>query len=130
MTNLEFYKDEILKRIETEKGYSSLHCTICRVKNKLNRGDCGNHICDIHDCIEWLCEEHKEPIKLKQWEYDLIRTNDMSHNRSFGSFNTYLSMKRCGYFSGIKDTSLTLKETLNNCIIVADDHKLLDREVE
>jgi hypothetical protein len=65
-----------------------------------------------------LEEERDKKIKLKQWEYDLIRTNDMSHNRTFVSFNTYRSMKKIGHFAGIKDVSMTLKEILENCEVV------------
>lgn len=66
----------------------------------------------------WLLEEHKEPIKLKKWEYDLIRTNDCSHENLFYTFATYRNMKRVGHFSGIKDTSMTLEEILNNCEVI------------
>ena len=70
--------------------------------------------------LDWMLEEYKGQIKLKRWEYDLIRTNDMSHSRAFRSFNTYLSMKKCGYFSGVKDTSMALKEILENCEVIDD----------
>lgn len=78
--------------------------------------------CDYYDYkkkgIDWLLEEHKEPIKLKRFEYDLIRTNDSSHNTSFRTFNTYINMKSIGYFDGITNTSMTLKEILENCEVV------------
>lgn len=69
--------------------------------------------------FDWLLEEHKEPIKLKQWEYDLIRANDRPHECNvFESFNTYRNMKAIGYFEGITDTSMTLKEILENCEVI------------
>lgn len=68
--------------------------------------------------FNWLLEEHKEPIKLTKFEYDLIRTNDSSHNTSFRAFNTYINMKSIGYFDGITNTSMTLKEILENCEVV------------
>ena len=69
--------------------------------------------------FDWLLEEHKEPIKLKKWEYDLIRTNDRPHEcNAFESFNTYRNMKAMGYFEGITDTYMTLKEILDNCEVV------------
>lgn len=121
MTNLEFYKDEILEDIK--KG-RRLECAICLIKQ--NKIDCNSSYCRIdphyHEIIfKWMFEEHKKPIKLKRWEYDLIRTNDMSHNRAFVSFNTYRSMKKIGHFAGIKDVSMTLEDILNNCEVIDDD---------
>ena len=69
--------------------------------------------------FDWLLSEHKEPIKLKKWEYDLIRSNDRPHECNvFESFNTYRNMKAIGYFEGITDTSMTLKEILDNCEVI------------
>ena len=117
MTNLEFYKDEIMRC-----------CSICRVARICKYGDdCHGLTCDncefsndSEKCMEIVLAEHKEPIKLKKWEYDLIRTNDMSHDREFRSFNAYRNMKVIGYFKGITDTSMTLKEILDNCEVVDD----------
>ena len=67
----------------------------------------------------WLLEEHEEPIKLTKFEYDLLRTNDRSHEcNSFQWFNTYRNMKAIGYFKGITNTSMTLKEILENCEVI------------
>lgn len=59
MTNLEFYKDEILK--ETKES-DNLVCAICEKKNKrcldLEDLDCPFE----KDLFSWLLEEYKEPI--------------------------------------------------------------------
>lgn len=111
MTNLEFYKDLILKKAEKS---SSLICSICQIKNKKCEF-CIDGCPSNKELFNWLCEEQKEPIKLKQWEYDLIETNDQPHNRCFNSFMTYRNMKDKGYFKGVCDTNMTLAEILENC---------------
>lgn len=68
--------------------------------------------------IDWMLKEHKELIQLKQWEYDLIKTNNMSHSSAFRSFATYMNMKEIGHFAGVKDTYMTLEDILNNCEVV------------
>lgn len=66
--------------------------------------------------VDWLSEEHKEPIQLKQWEFDLL---------SF--YSTYEPFERCalaevmkdkGYYKSIKDTSMTIQQILDNCEVV------------
>ena len=107
MTNLEFYKDELMKmRLSADRFAYELSDFIDEHKGNVNT---------VCDCIEWLCKEYKEPIKLKQWEYDLIETNDQPHNRYFNSFMTYRNMKDKGYFKGVYDTNMTLAEILENC---------------
>lgn len=119
MTNLEFYKDEIyeIQKDLFDKGLcisDSIGVAICNVYEK----QIGLRAL-MPMVLDWLLEEHKEPIKLKQWEYDLIRTNDRPHECNvFESFNTYRNMKAIGYFEGITDTSMTLKEILENCEVV------------
>lgn len=125
MTNLERYKDEFVYMLKKNK---IILCSCFEVLN--NHDDCDTCPYDVENCVEegccnyrkfidWLLEEHKEPIKLKQWEYDLIRTNDRPHECNvFESFNTYRNMKAIGYFEGITDTSMTLKEILENCEVV------------
>ena len=84
------------------------------------RDRCTSILCE--DCDkrvkEWLEEEHIETIKLKQWEYDLIETNNWPRCEQFDSFYTYKTMKLKGHFKGITDTSMTIKRILENCEIV------------
>lgn len=115
MTNLEYYKDEIKEEF---LKHHYLGDVVYRVASNNGYKFYRNSEDDIN-LIDWLLEEHKEPIKLKQWEYDLIRTNDRPHECNvFESFNTYRNMKAIGYFEGITDTSMTLKEILENCEVV------------
>lgn len=64
----------------------------------------------------------KEPIKLKQWEYDMLDTNDMPHSRRFNDFKTYKHMLAKGHFKGIKDTNMSLDDILSNCIVIPDNN--------
>lgn len=117
MTNLEKAKDKI-------KHYS----TLCVASHTCKYGkSCLTKKCsdcefynNVDECIDVLLSEYKEPVKLNKWEYDLIRTNDMSRDREFRSFNAYRNMKVIGYFKGIIDISMTLKEILDNCEVVDD----------
>lgn len=70
----------------------------------------------------WLLEEHKEPIKLKQWEYDLIeicyKCNAYLETDTLKSYNFLKSLKEKGYFKGITDTSMKIQYILNNCEVI------------
>ena len=124
MTNLEFYKDE-LKDIMAE-NIINVKCVFALKEIEKAFGEFARrywyneHVKTPIDFIDWLLAEHKGPVKLKQWEYDLIRANEMSHDFRFKSFRTYRNMKAMGYFESITDTSMTLKEILDNCEVVDD----------
>ena len=118
MTNLERYKDEIEERFkQLFKSFtdtSSLACALDETYLKHRKQK-------YESMFTWYFEEHKEPIKLKKWEYDLIRSNDRPHEcNCFESFNTYRNMRKLGHFKGITDTSMTLKEILDNCEVIEE----------
>lgn len=114
MTNLEKMKDEINNQQR-----------ICSISHMIKyKRDCITKKCkdcefynNADNCIDVLLSEYKEPVKLKKWEYDMIRTNDMSHNHEFWFFGTYRNMKNAGYFKGVHNVNMTLKEILENCEI-------------
>lgn len=68
----------------------------------------------------WLLSEHKEPIKLKQWEYDLIGyTYRTSYKKMYFEYYAELNyLKGIGHFKGISDTGMELSEILENCEVV------------
>lgn len=67
---------------------------------------------------EWLNQLHEKPTyKLSQFEYDLLRTNNMSHDRKLSSFSTYENLREIGYFNYI-DFDLTIDEILDNCEVI------------
>ena len=68
--------------------------------------------------IEWLLEEHKEPIKLKKWEYDLLKC--YQETKDDGEFVDHYILKEMqykGHFQGV-DYNLTIEEILENCEVI------------
>lgn len=120
MTNLEWLK----KNLSEEEKSNVQMCVVFNekiYKNTCNGKDC--YDCPLNkvgDLIDYLLAEHKEPIKLKQWEKDLISIYD--ENRSidyrFSSFFTLDKLKEKGYFKGVTDTNMIVEEILNNCEVI------------
>ena len=122
MTNLEYY---------VSKGIVKDSTVLCNVAHVCKYGGyCNGKSCfecefdnNVNLCVKTLLEEHEEHIKLKQWEYDLIKANLKTNiNPSFNWYADLCKMKEKGYFKGVYDTSVTLREILNNCKIVPDDY--------
>lgn len=67
--------------------------------------------------FDWLLEEHKEPIKLKQWEKDLLETLQCEEVK-FCCHELLLEMRYKGHFKGISDIGMNLREILGNCKVV------------
>lgn len=118
MTNLEFYKDKILKNINNSY---SLSCAVCCVMNNFDIGienGCSGVMCKPAKAVEWMLAEHKEPIKLKQWEFELIgyiyRTSSVK-KMFFVHYSELNYLRGVGYFKGITNEYMTLKEILENC---------------
>ena len=125
MTNLEFYKDEIIKQIKKSyddpayTSYGQAFCAaICRVYTK----DKKTPFYGVYyeQVLDWLLEEHKEPIKLQQWEKDLVGCVVDGLN-IFESYYSLMEMKRIGHFKGVTNTSMTLKEILENCEVIENE---------
>lgn len=118
MTNLEFYKDEICKGIifckmahilNYGKHCGTKSCVCCEFHNIDNKG--------VDKCIDLLLTEHKEPIKLKQWEKDLLETLQCEEVK-FCCHELLLEMRYKGYFKGITDTSMKIEDILKNCEVI------------
>lgn len=65
----------------------------------------------------WLLEEHKEPIKLTKFEYDLLMSY-INKGYFFRNYSELKEMRYKGYFKGITDTSMKIQYILNNCEVV------------
>lgn len=65
----------------------------------------------------WLLEEHKEPIKLTKFEYDLLMSY-INKGYFFKNYSELKEMRYKGYFKGITDTSMKIQYILNNCEVV------------
>jgi hypothetical protein len=119
MTNLEFYKDEIKKKIKNGENFA---CAICQVKNKncqqCSADDGDDILCDF---VDWLLEEHKEKIKLTEFENDVLK--------AFTKYPTYVDddiidnyialqdLSSAGWFQNV-DENLSIKEILENCEVI------------
>ena len=117
MTNLEFYKDEIyeIQKDLFDKGLcisDSIGVAICNVYEKQIGLSAFMPV-----VLDWLLSEHKEPIKLKQWEKDLLESN-INRQFYFSGYSDLVEMKNRGYFEGITDTNMGIKEILENCEVV------------
>lgn len=117
MTNLEFYKDKILENIDK---FYPLSCSVCSVMNNFDiENGCSGVSCESTKALNWMLEEYKEPIKLKEWEKDLLKSFGGSDSTyEFDYFIPLRGLKNMGYFDGIKDTSYELGYILNNCEVV------------
>lgn len=119
MINLEFYKNEI-KSLFSESTSINVVETVGHAFREFSKKYIKNYPFSSYDFIDWLLQEHKEQIKLKQWEYDLLSFSGI-HNR-FDSVFILLLLKEKGHFRGILDKSMSIKDIFCNCEIVPDDY--------
>lgn len=122
MTNLEFYKDEICKGVIFCKMAHILHygkhcgtksCVCCGFRNIDKKG--------VDKCIDLLLAEHKEPIKLTKFEYDLLKC--YQETKDDGEFEDHYILKEMqykGHFQNV-DYNLTIEEILDNCEVTEDE---------
>ena len=127
VSNLEFYKDEILRKIEIlKKQYSQTMnngeiyaMAIAHVYMQ----DQNLSICEINyeTVSNWLLAEHKEPIKLTQAEKDLLKSfadvDEGWNGRVLNECYIIRNMRHKGYFKNV-DLSMTFREVLGNCEVV------------
>lgn len=116
VTNLEYYKDEILENcleiLAVVKGKPKLcpttNCSDCDFKGSLI--GCHKRVKD------WLKQTHEKPVyKLTKFEKELLEC--YSDVYSFKVFNSLNGMKEKGYFKGIDDNEL-IGEILAKCEVV------------
>lgn len=114
MTNLEFYKDEIKEEF---LKHHYLGDVVYRVASNNGYKIYRNSEDDIN-LIDWLLEEHKEPIKLKKWEYDLLKC--YQETKDDGEFVDHYILKEMQYKGHFQnaDYNLTIEEILDNCEVV------------
>lgn len=121
MTNLEFYKDYIyeIQKDLFDKGLcisDSIGVAICNVCKKQT-----GLSAYMPMVLDWLLEERKEPIKLKRWEFELIgyiyRTSSVK-KMFFVHYSELNYLRGVGYFKGITNEYMTLKEILENCEVI------------
>lgn len=122
MTNLECYKDEFLYMLND----IAYHSPLCNYFEEIwTYSDCSccpfctkdETVCDYQKFVDWLLEEHKEPIKLTKFEYDLLMSY-INKGYFFKNFSELKEMRNKGYFKGVKDTSMSIQYILNNCEVI------------
>lgn len=118
--NYNHYMDEIIdlyiENLAISKGkMANCYATPC---SKCDFADKNGHCIGINEIIKWLKQPYKKlTYKLSRFEYDLLRTNNMSHDRKLSSFATYENLREIGYFNYI-DFDLTIDEILDNCEVI------------
>ena len=128
MTNLEHYKYEISNRwmgyvkLRGQEKYSEyLGLAITDVfKEDLKRLGFDKASPSVSEVMYWLTREYQEPVKLKQWEKDLLgylyRTS--FEKMSFVHYAELNYLKGEGHFKGITNADMELSEILNNCEVI------------
>lgn len=119
VTNLEYYKDEILKdcmsNLAVVKGKPKLcpitNCSDCDFKGSLI--GCHKRVKD------WLKQTHKKPTyKLTKFEFDLIQTyRDCHESCKISEFKQLIELKDKGYFKCI-DHDTKIQDVLKNCEVI------------
>lgn len=121
-TNFEYYKDEILEDYAHNLAVVKGRPTLCY---KTNCNDCDFKINQIgcrEKAKDWLKQPHEKPVyKLTKFEYDLLRTNNMSHDKRLNDFATYENLREIGYFKDV-NFDLTIDEILENCEIKGEEN--------
>lgn len=121
-TNYVHYEDEIIDLCMCDfavlnkkiKMCSETPCDECIFSDE-------NGVCiGPYKIKDWFKQPYEKlTYKLSQFEYDLLRTNNMSHDRKLSSFATYEDLREIGYFNYI-DFDLTINEVLANCEVIKD----------
>lgn len=121
ITNLEWILNNVDKEVMNNHQICVIACDYIEKGKCMDRrcGDCKFY--DTNYLLKFLQKEYKEKhrdsIKLSQFEYDLLRTNDQLHDRKLNSFATYKNMKELGYFKNV-DFELTIKQVLDDCKVL------------
>lgn len=130
MTNLEYLKKNFNKfKLYDEDLFCEL-AFICKTGERCegfkyercSEGCGGCQFRNIRNAIDYLLQEHKESIKLKQWEYDLIETcykcSSYLETDTLKSYNFFESLKEKGHLRGIDDLKIRIEEILDNCEVI------------
>lgn len=120
VTNLEYYKDEILENCMWNlalvdgkpKRCNQTRCNDCEFNKDIPR-KCHKRT------IEWLKQTHIKPTyKLTQFEYDLLNAYKNSGMRQcISNYGTLLEMYGKGHFKDI-GTSIPIHEILDNYEVI------------
>ena len=115
MKTFEKYIEEISTILANSNCDNAHLCNICNVRNVCEKLG----TLDDEEIHEFLLSEYKEPIKLTQFEYDII--NYHGKLSKFNDICILMAMKNKGHFkhmNSVEKCSMTIKEILENCEVV------------
>lgn len=109
---------EDIKNIDDSK--LSTDCELYKILRKENdtKNCCDNCDACLKNSLIMLSQEYKEPIELTQFEYDLLDSYVLKGYK-FESCGILPEMHKKGYFKNV-DTSMKIKEILENCVVKDD----------
>ena len=124
MTNLEYLKKNFNKfNLYDEDLFCELAFTCKTGKRcdgfkyeRCSEGCGGCQFRNIRNAIDYLLQEHKEHIKLKQWEYDLLTL--INKESVFHTVYNLCKLREKGHYKGVTDTSMKIGYILNNCEVI------------
>ena len=124
MTNLEYLKKNFNKfNLYDEDLFCELAFTCKTGKRcdgfkyeRCSEGCGGCQFRNIRNAIDYLLQEHKEPIKLKQWEYDLLTL--LNKESIFHTVYNLCKLREKGHYKGVTDTSMKIEDILKNCEVI------------
>lgn len=124
MTNLEEYATWLKDRISFYRAEHSMPYSFKLAIGELYqmvREKKGSDF-EPENFVDWLSEEYKKPIKLKQWEKDLIEAYQERLGVDHAFYSNYIleELKERGHFQGVTDTSLTIGEILRRREFIDD----------
>ena len=125
MTNLEYLKKNFNKfNLYDEDLFCELAFTCKTGKRcdgfkyeRCSEGCSGCQFKNIKNAIDYLLQEHKEPIKLTKFEYDLLMSY-INKGYYFKNYSELKEMRSKGYFKGITDASMKIQDILKNCEVI------------
>lgn len=121
-TNLEHYQNELVEgrmlHIAVVDGKPKqclgINCCECEFNGDPTKATCSKGM------AKWLKQPYKQKNQLSRFEYDLLRTNNMSHDQRLNDFATYENLREIGYFKDV-NFDLTIDEILENCEIKGEE---------
>lgn len=115
MKTFEKYIEEISTILANSHCDNAHLCNICNVRNVCEK--LGS--IDEKEIQEFLLTDYKEPIKLTQFEYDMLLITKLFHPslEKLEENLYYINLQDKGYFKNV-DLSKTAKEVLENCEVV------------
>ena len=121
-TNLEHYQNEFVEggmlHLAVVDGKPKqclgVNCYECEFNGDPTKATCSK------DMAKWLKQPYKPKNQLSRFEYDLLRTNNMSHDKRLNDFATYENLREIGYFKDV-NFDLTIGEILKNCEIKGEE---------